>query len=379
MFKKTLLSNIDSRSDIKYNPPLSYRHMRIFAWIMMILMMLSFVFSWIGNIYAKNDTLTAPANFTLAGDITGYFGQLAIPFFLLANFAVIISSRENIKKLVLFHGSMALLIIGLYILCYDRYVVGLGNMIFSFFGIPNGKILTDFFMRMYFTKYLSINVFIDLLMCSLMYLFLVYEPKRIKKEKLIYYRLLIIIPILYELASMLVKGLSMGADLFTLPIEVIPLLSSKPIVTFLGFIAILVYYKYQKKIYLKLGGNPEQYEAYLDSRAHSFQLGVVIAITFAVAGIVDLIITAILMAVLASDSGIVLNSYGSFKQILNIVTPWGFGKGISLMVISPIALLFNYRKTYSLKSAKYDSIIPLVGIVICALILLEGVYQTLTL
>lgn len=379
MFKKTLLSNISSRDDIKYNPPLSYRHMRIFGWIMMILMMLSFIFSWIGNIYAKNDSLTTTVNYTLAGDITGYFGQLAIPFFLIANFAVIISSRDNIKKLVLFHGLMALLIIALYLLCYDRYVVGLGNKIFAFFGIPNGKALTDFFMRIYFTKYLSINVFIDLLMCSLMYLFLVYEPKKIKKEKLIYYRLLVIIPILYELASMLVKGLSMGAYLFTLPIEVIPFLSSKPIVTFLGFIAILIYYKYQKKIYLKLGGNPEQYEAYLDSKAHSFQMGVVIAITFAVAGVVDLIITAILMSVLAADSGIVLDSYKSFKQILDVVTPWGFGKGISLLVISPIALLFNYRKTYSLKTAKYDIVIPLVGIVICAIILLEGVYQMLTL
>ena len=378
MFKKTLLNNINSRNDIKYNPPLSYRHIRIFGWLMMALLTLSIVFSSLGGLYELDETLVSPINFVLAGDITGYFGQLAIPFFLLANFALILSSRENVKKLVIFHASMALLIIALYLLCYDRYIVGLANYVFSLFGIENGKVLIDMFMLSHFTRYLSLNVFIDLLMCSLLYLFLVYKPKNISEKSLRYYRLLTVLPILYELASVIIKGLSLGAGLFQLPMEVLPFLTNKPVVTFLSFIAIIFYLKYQKKIYLKLGGNKEGYEEYLQTNAHSFRVGVVMALSFAIAGILDLIVTSIMMACFSSNFN-ALESFASFKEVMNMVQPWGFGKGISLMAVAPLALLFNYRKTYDIKTKNYDLVIPVVGVVVCLLILLEGGYQILTL
>ncbi len=374
MFKKTLLSNINSNNDIKYKAPLSYRHLRIFGWLMMALMMLSTIFLTLGSIASLSSDKTHPMNYVLAGDITGYFGQLAIPFFLLANFALIISSQENIKKLVLTHASLALLVIALYLLCYERYFVGAANYLL---GPNNGKAAVDSFLMNHFTRYLSLNVFVDLLMCSLMYLFLVYKPKKIKEKKLVYYRLLVIIPILYELCSMLVKGLSVGLGLFVLPLEVLPFLTNKPIVTFLSFIVIILYLKYQKKIYVKLGGEPKQFQDYLSTNAHSFQVGVVLAITFAVSGFVDLIITSIMMAILSPDVN-AFESFATFKKVLNVVQPWGFGKGISLLVVSPVALLFNYRKKYDTKTKSWDFIIPSAGVLVCFLILLEGAYQILT-
>ena len=378
MFKKNIINNINSKNDISYKAPLSYRHYRIIGWITLALMVASIFLASIGNINEILETGNT-FNYSLISDIFGYIGQLAIPFFLLANFALILTSQENIKKLVIFHASLALLIYLTFILLYERYYVGIITHIFSSYTIEEAKLIADSFIRHYFTKYLSINVFMDLLMCSLLYLFFIYKPKKIKKEKLIYYRLLVLIPILYELASWLIKGLSLGASLFTLPIEIIPLLTNKPIVTFFAFFAILFFVKYQKNVYLKLGGEENNYKEFIKSNAHTFQIGTLIGIIFAIAGTIDLIITIVLFFTLSKGNNISLNSISSFKKILAIVQPWGFGKGISLLFVSPLSLLFNYQKKYSDKSKNIDIIIPLAGVALITLIIIEGVYQIIVL
>lgn len=208
-------------------------------------------------------------------------------------------------------------------------------------------------------------------MCSLLYLFLVYKPKKIKQKHIIYYRLLVILPILYEIGCMVIKGLSIGQNLFILPMELIPFLTNKPFVTFLAFIAIILYLKNQHRIYLKLGGSEQNYKEYLKTNKHSFQIGVVMAICFASAGILDFIITLILTA---SMGGLEASSE-ELTNILATIQAWGFGKGLVLLFASPLLLLFNYQKKYSIKTKNVDMVIPISGLILCALAIIEGFYQ----
>ena len=366
---KRRIIDLNSENDIKYKAPLSYRHIRILAWIMMILVQVSFTLASMASV-ANFMNLPIEA-FQTSSDICGFLGQLAVPLFLLANFALILSSQENIKKLVLFHASMAVLIIALYLLLYDRYFVGIVKLVLEPFGITNAKELGDTFIRNHFTKYLTLNVFIDLLMCSLLYLFLVYRPKKIKQKHLIYYRLLVIIPILYEIGCMVVKGLSIGQKLFVLPMELIPFLTNKPFVTFIAFIVMILYLKNQHRIYLKLGGSEENYKEYLKTNKHSFQVGIVMAICFASAGIIDFIITLLLAGFIGG-----LNATSEeLTSVLASIQAWGFGKGLVLLFASPLLLLFNYQKKYSVKSKNVDMVIPIAGLILCALALIEGFYQ----
>lgn len=373
---KRHLLDIDAGNDISYTPPLSYRHFRIFGWAMLICVQLSLVFASIVSISAHGEPISPSDPLKVWSDVLAFFGQLAIPFFLLANFALILSSQEKIGRLIATHASLAVVIYAAYLLGYDRYVIAFANRILSIFKITDSKPLVDFFVQTYFTRYFSLNIFVDLLMCSSLYFFLVYKPKRVKKEHLIYFRMLVALPILYEFASMAVKGLSLGLNLFTLPVEVLPLLTSKSIVTFLAFLVIVIYFKNKERIYVKLGGTPERYRSFLLTKAHVFQVSVVIAIIFASAGLIDLLLSALVSLFMAIGKA---EDYATLLPLWNdsfgMIQSWGLGKGASLLAISPLVLLFNYRKKYSMSSKNVDYIIPFTGLAACLIVLLEGAYQ----
>ena len=380
MLKKSKITDINLNNDIKYNGPLSYRHFRILGWLMIVFAELSFVYGITSKYFSTMIGDELAHNYQILSDAFGFFGQLAIPFFLLANFALILSSQENIKQLVLTHVLGAVGIYLAFLLFYDRYFIGFISILFGSSSYENTKLLVDLIMTTFFTGYLSLNVFIDLLMCSLLYLFLIYKPKNITKKGLIFYRLLVLIPIFYEIASLLIKGLSNGLHLFTIPIEVLPLLTNKSILTFFAFLIIVLYFKNKERVYKKLGGTHEQYKEYLQTKKHSFQLSIVIAIIFAAAGLLDLLITIIVpIIILIVDAVSGTNQIANSNQLINIIKPWGLGKAISLLFISPVVLLFNYKKKYSQKTKNVDIFIPIAGIALAILAFIEGIYQIATL
>ncbi len=344
--------------------------------MMLICVQLSLVFASIVSICAHGNPISPSDPLKVSSDVLAFFGQLAIPFFLVANIALILSSQERIGRLIATHASLAVVIYAAYILGYDRYVIAFANRVLSIFSITDSKPLVDFFVQTYFTRYFSLNIFIDLLMCSSLYFFLIYKPRHVKKEHLIYFRSLVALPILYEFASMVVKGLSLGLGLFAIPVEVLPLLTSKSIVTFLAFLAIVIYLKYKESIYVKLGGTPERYRSFLSTKAHVFQVSMAIAIIFAAAGAIDLVISALVSLFMAIGDA---QDYSSLLPLwhssFGMIQSWGLGKGASLLVISPLVLLFNYKKKYSVSSKNVDYIIPFTGLAACLIVLLEGAYQ----
>lgn len=377
---KKAITEFNLNNDIKYDAPLSYRHFRIFGWIMIVFAELSIVLGITSKFFYNAIGPELTQTYQALSDVFGFFGQLAIPFFLLANFALILSSQENIKQLVLTHVLGAVGIYLTFLLFYDRYFIGFLSLLFKSLTYEDTKVIVDAIMTTFFTGYLSLNVFIDLLMCSLLYLFLIYRPKNIKKNGLIFYRLLVLIPIFYEIGSFVIKGLSNGLHLFTIPIEVLPLLTNKSIITFFAFLIIILFLKNKTKIYKKMGGSPEQYKEYLQTKAHTFQVSVLIAIVFAICGLFDLL-TTIIVPLIIIIAKVIKDEQDAttVSQVFNMIQPWGLGKAISLLFISPFILLFNYKKKYSAKTKNIDTFIPIGGIAFCILALLEGLYLLATL
>ena len=377
---KKAITEINLNNDIKYNAPLSYRHFRIFGWLMIVFAELSMVLGITSKYFSNAIGAELTQTYQVLSDVFGFFGQLTIPFFLLANFALILSSQENIKQLVLTHVLGAIGIYLVFLLVYDRYLIGFLSLLFKTLTYEDTKVIVDAIMTTFFTGYLSLNIFIDLLMCSLLYLFLIYRPKNIKKNGLVFYRLLVLIPIFYEIGSFVVKGLSNGLHLFTIPIEVLPLLTNKSIITFFAFLIIILYLKNKGRIYKKMGGTHDQYKEFLQTKTHTFQVSVAIAVVFAICGLIDLLATIIVPIIIIIVKIIKEEENASnVTQAFNMIQPWGLGKAISLLFISPFILLFNYKKKYSAKSKNIDIFIPIGGIAFCILALIEGLYLLATL
>ena len=77
-------------ADIRYRGPLSYRHLRILAWLMCAISaggsILVIAFKFIPNLLPEVNEF---------GLIFSDFSNLALPLFMLANFAVILTAKDN--------------------------------------------------------------------------------------------------------------------------------------------------------------------------------------------------------------------------------------------------------------------------------------------
>lgn len=69
-----------------------------------------------------------------------------------------------------------------------------------------------------------------------------YTPKNIKKENIIYFRLLALLPILYEIASILIKYF-VATGAMNIPFFCFFLLTSKPPMMFVAFVVLVLVLK----------------------------------------------------------------------------------------------------------------------------------------
>ena len=59
----------------------------------------------------------------------------------------------------------------------------------------------------------------------------------------------------------------------------------------------------------------------------------------------------------------------------NKVYSWGFGQTVPLILIIPLVILFDYKKTY--KDNKLDTLIPIAGIALLLIVYIEGGFEVL--
>ena len=189
--KKRFFSN----EDIKYKGVLSYRYLRILAWISIA----------VAQLIMLNNACYSLLNETVvdkgfADNFLSLISSLSVPLFIIATFATILNRSKSIKSVLLTYGAayigMAIIIIFL----YYHYI----NSLLLTFEMDNDSLKS---LGRAIGSKLEINVFSDLLFLSLFYYFIMYNPKRYFQGKKIYiFRLLSLIPLLIALTSYLLKG-----------------------------------------------------------------------------------------------------------------------------------------------------------------------------
>ncbi len=361
--EKIRMNDITLDHDIRYRGPLSYRALRIVGWVML-------VFAQVATVLAFLATHWDPATHNIpslerAHDVFVIISGLSVPLFLVANFAIILQRRDNIKQLVITHLLSALGIALLFYLVYYRYLTGVLHV---FFG-DEFQMFLDSIVSSLVGNRLSFNVFIDLLIYSSFHFFLTYRPKKIFVEKkLIIFRCFLAFPILWEATSIVLKGLSGSGVISSLPMWLMPLLASKPLFSFLAFISITFYTTIQRRVYLKKSGTEESYQIFKSSNYESFAFSKFVAKVFLITAAIDIVFSVLLIFVYGGSAP------GGFAEGQQIAYAWGIGDSFQLLIGAPVLLLFNYRKTHSIQSKNIDTVIPLIGVVASVLVYLEGFY-----
>lgn len=350
-------------NDIKYQGPISYRYMKILAWLFLGLAQLAIIF----RIGAKLITEQEPL-YTQLASIFNLFSTLPLIYFLLSNIAIILQSRFNAKKRLLIYGLGS---IGIYI--------GINFLVFNFGAtlfMKAGDSFLDAMDSAYSTLQMmgfqaySINVFIDLFLFTLVFFFLSYIPKNhFKGKNLIYFRLFAILPILYEVVALVFKSLD-AALILTIPFYVKTIFPTKPPLLFIAVMILALFMKLRERRFLKHGRTLEEYDAFLLSRRNSLQFSLITMIVLFATFAVDFITTSIVVGNMSSASpeDITMGSY----QMLSILNSMGLGNCFGILFALPILPLFSYTKTH--KNTEIDKFIPIGGIVYVFILIVEVVF-----
>lgn len=342
--KKRFFSN----KDIKYKGILSYRYLRILAWISIAVAQLILL-----NNISDSILKTPVIDKGFADNFLSLVSSLSVPLFIIATFATILNKSKSIKSVLITYGvayiGMALAII----ILYYHYI----NTVLSKLEVDNESI-KEFSMAL--GAKLEINVFSDLLFLSIFYFFIMYTPKKYFQNKKIYiFRSFSSIPLIIAFTSYLIKGFS-NLGYFSIPFAINPFLTTKPPFIYILFIIVTFWLKHQEKDYIKLGGNKEDYINYEKTNKNSLRFSIILSILMLSISIIEYAILLITLATKAYSSLIYLFAFQ-------------FGDCSGLFLGIPFILLFSYSKTYKKNNA--DLYVTLFGIGIIAFTYVEMIYR----
>ena len=348
---KMRLKLLDSM-DIKYRGPLSYRHLRIIAWIAMAITQFLLINNISGSLFGQ-PMVSGPGYYVLS-----ILSDLAVPLFFIATFSTILNKSKSYKKILILYTALYFSIALGVIIIFRRYLYG-------FFGTmaSESPITTDASLYAGETigPKLNFNVFSDLLMLSLFNFFIVYKPtKYFQGNKRIIFRLFSIIPLVVASISYLLKTLQSFGKIM-LPFEMYPFLTTKPPLVYLIFILLTLWMKRREKWFIKLGASQDDYEKYQKSNKNSLSFAKALSLFLAIASVLDFV-AVIVIGVFAYLKG--LDPMGSALAMQ-------FGQCAGLFVAIPFVLLFSYTKSYE-AGGNTDLLIPLAGIGLIVLTYVEA-------
>ena len=410
--KRLKIHEVTAENDIRYQGPLNYQHFQMLGWLCIVATAAVLLIT----VGAKMD---ASVETSLGGvkDVLNWVGTLSLPFLLIANFARILNNSEGYRKQLIKNGAaMAGIALGAILLLY-RYVVG----IMVELGLTQEQAVAFFLNAAQITSkarvgFISFNIFVDLFLCTLVMFFLNYRPKYIFKAPAarIVFRLFTVFPIAYELISLILKIRCARGEI-TLPLWSFPLLTVKPPMTFVLFIALAVYVKTREWRFRRHGKTHEEYQAFLKTRRNSRNFSVFLAVMLAVVSIFDLLIflgmsvfetannivkdqeaAALeqaaetagteqaqlsdeeLIATLAENSP-TAEEIGQEKIVayteksVRIMDAVGFGGSVYLIFLAPLVLLFSYIRIP--KNKQFSMLIPMIAAGLILVMYLEGFYR----
>lgn len=271
-------------NDIRYRGPLSPTHFKILGWLCIVLAQVAVILRLGGRFDAgfANDTATWL-------EVLDNIAELALPFLLIVNFSRLLNSHDGYKKQLFMNGAAMAGICALFYLVFYRYTVGGLSAVLKepSDALPAVSVLTRLFMPYGFV---SFNIFVDLFLCTLTMIFLNYTPRRVFVGKArIIFRLFALLPIGYEVGCMLLK-LYAAKWMIDIPAWAFPLLTVKPPMTFVLFVALVLFVKTRERRFRRHGKTHEEYKAFLKTRRNSWNFSVFLAIMLVIASAVDLVV-----------------------------------------------------------------------------------------
>jgi len=368
IFKFKKLHERGFHDDIRYRGPISYQGFQVLGWACIVIGVVVTMMS----LGMKANAEIKTRLFKLA-DFLAYLPSMSLPFMLIANFSRILNNEEGYLNQMLRNLlATAGLFVGFNAFFY-YYVVGALSQICL---EPNMVMILIMDVMHIVTQYgfVSFNIFVDLLLCTMFMFFLNYRPKKYFQGKwIILFRLMGLLPVAYEVASIALK-VECARGVIELPVWSFPLLTVKPPITFFVFVLMVLFLKFREIRYCRHGKTYEDYREFMQTNRNSLHFSIFMTVLLVVAAIVDLIIMISLMVIQAGSME-ALEKMMELSDYYPAAIAIGFGKSIPLMFVAPIMLLFSY--TRKPKNENISTLIPVVAIGLIVLIVIQGSYQVL--
>lgn len=370
-------------NDIKYRGPLSYRHFRMIGWLALTIAAISTVVGVAATVALFLGTATPEdaQTMSIVSEVMSFFQALPLPLFLIANFAVILQGKNKYKKLLMTYGGIFLAIYIGFLIVYYHYVVMLIMKVAGIGFVEAREKSVEYLASVGAEYSLVVNVFVDLFMCVLIMFFIDYTPTKIfTGKKIIIFRLLAILPIVYEILSAVLMGLlslsgKVEGFVFALPAEILPMIGKKPVGMIIAFILVCIYIKLRKRRYLKKGGTEEGYQLYEQTNRNSFKFARVMSLIFFIVALVDLIVSVV--GLVLAELAFPEDPETAMNTMLEIMSAFTISKSVCLILVIPFILLFSYLKQH--KNPGLDKFVPIGGIVFLIFAVFESAFISILL
>ena len=369
MAKRRKLHEVSLEDDIRYRGPISFQGFQVLGWLCLV----ASVAMVLLNKAREIDPLTKEMTEGIV-PIVSTAAALSLPFLLIANFSRILSNFEGYKKQLIRTGGGALGIAAGFYFIYSRYFAGTLALL-----LPDPDQMTEIIegivREMTKTGFIAFNVFVDLFLCALFMYFLNARPKRVfTGKKVLFLRFCALLPIAYEVISISLKWMSASGDI-VLPVWSYPLLTVKPPMTFLLFMLLALHVKTREHRFRKHGRSHEEYLEYLNTNRNSLHFSFWLIFLMIVTAILD-VLALLVITVLTAESTGVLESEERITEIAESAAAVGFGQTIPQLFLIPLMFLYSYSRIP--RNKMFGMLIPVIGIGLMVLVVLEFGYQALS-
>lgn len=352
--KRIRLHEASALNDIAYRGPLNCRTFQILGWFCIVAAQIAIMMS-VGSHFG-----TGKDFFISAEKPIGDLAKLALPFLLIFNFTLIMNGQRTFRALLLKNFFAMAGLWAAYSLLLGHFVTGTLELLSTDPSrvAPN---LDTLLSRAAENGFFCFNVFVDLFLCTLVMYFLNARPKRFfTGRKILIFRLFTLLPVAWEIVSMVLKVRSVRGEL-TLSLYVYPLLTVKPPMTFVLFVLLAAFLKTRELRFCRHGRTREEYQEFLGTNRNSLSFSVFLAILLVLVSVTDWIAVSLLPA----SGGVTDPVYRAL----------GFGESRYLFVLAPLVLLFSYTRRP--KRTGLGIAVPLAGFVLIILVYLQGILQIL--
>ena len=364
---KKALHEFEEIDDMRYRGPLSYFGLRALGWGALVIACIGILLM----IAMKFGVIPSNPGLENLSTILRGFVSAMMPLFLLANYSLILREQYKFKKNLLTFGALTLVFAGVFYFIVEHYVI---TLLVTMAGLTRAEALAIIGQlgELFPGGYITLNIFLDLFLCTLFAYFVNYQPKRFfQGEKIYIFRAFAALPLLYEVASIAIKGLH-GFGVLTISPYLYPWLTCKPPVTFLVFVLIILFLKKRERIFVLGGRSLEEYEHFLGTNTNSWHVSLVIFWLMLGGGLIDGVLNILLVLIISISQYVP----DQVEVIGAALTKMGIGGGVVLFFVAPIALLFSYTR----EPKKKDLVgkLPFIGIGLVAIAFIEGIFIILT-